>query len=185
MKNYYKTKNDLFSSPLRDRIGTLLYLNAKTCEQNLKNIISSKNSDLSIDDIKERNINIGALVSGEAYYHETDQYYHVIGFMVESEFEYKGNRTRAFGFRSIYFSPCHDFAPVDFDEGSSLDDKGRIGNGFGDYVEIDEEIVSKDEVEKCINENYIDINKYLRELNLLLLIKEEKKNNSLNPNMEF
>lgn len=184
MKNYYKTKNELFSSPLKDRIDTFLYLNAKSCERSLKNLITNRNDDISLNDIRERNINIGSLVSGEAYYHEVDQYYDVIGFMVESEFEYKGNRTKACGFRSIYFGQCHDFAPVDFDEGDSLEASGRIGNGLGDYVEIEEEISSREEVEKCINEHHIDINQYLRELNLLLPVKEEKKNNKSNPSME-
>ena len=182
MKYYYKTKNDLMSSSLEDKIETLLFVNAKSCEQSLKNILRSK--DKSIEDVKERNITIGPLVYGEAYYHKVDQYYDVIGFLVESECEFNKNRLKTYGFRSIYFGKCHDYAPVDFDEGYSLEPYGQIGNGFGDHVEIMEELATKEEVEKCIQDNKIDINKYLKELGLLLAEKSLTKESKAHSTME-
>lgn len=170
MKYYYKTKNDVITSSLSDKIDTLLYINARACQQSMKNIIRSK--DFSLNDIKERNIKIGPLVKGEAFYHEKNQYYDVIGFLVESECEFKNSRIKTYGFRSIYFGKCDKTAPVDFDDGDSLEPYGQIGNGLGDFVEILEVINSKEEVEKCILDNGIDINKYLKETGLLL---EEKK----------
>lgn len=182
MKYYYKTKTNLMSSSLEDNIDTFLYINAKACEQSLKNILRSK--DRTIEDVKERNIVIGPLVEGEAYYHEVDQYYPVIGFLVESECEFNDNRIKTYGFRSIYFGNCHDTAPVDFDEGYSLEPYGQIGNGFGDHVEIMDVLKTKEEVEKCIQDNNIDINKYLKEMGLLLAEKSFTKESKAHSAME-
>lgn len=182
MKYYYKTKNDVMSSSLEDKIDTLLYVNAKACEQSLKNIIRSKDS--TIDDVKERNITIGPLVCGEAYYHEKDQYYDVIGFLVESECQFKGARSKIYGFRSIYFGKCDEYAPVDFDDGYSLEPYGQIGNGLGDHVEILDVLKSKEEVEKCIKDKKIDINKYLKESGLCLAEKSHKEKNMTHSDME-
>ena len=171
MKYYYKTRNDVMSASLDDKIDRLLYLNAKSAEQSYVSAI--KSSNYALNDIKEKNIKIGALVEGEAFFHEKLQYYDVIGFLVEAEEEYHGKRYKTYGFRSIYFGKCDKYAPVDFDDGSSLDPTGVFGNGFGDYVEITDILASEDEVNKCINENKIDINKYLKELNLYLAEKSQ------------
>ena len=181
-RRYYKTKNDLLSSTLKEQIDTLLYINAKACEQSVKNLIRGNN--LSIDDLKERNIKIGPLVLGEAYYHEVDEYYEVIGFLVESECEFHGNRIKTYGFRSIYFGKCHECAPVDFDEGYSLEPSGKIPNGLGDYVEIFQVLRNQNEVDKCIKENKIDINKYLEENGMLLSEKKQIKKERASANME-
>ena len=182
MKYYYKTKADVMSSSLEDKIDTLLYINAKACEQSLKNILRSK--DNTIEDVKERNIKIGPLVLGEAYFHEVDQYYDVIGFLVESECEYKKSRMKSFGFRSIYFGKCHEMAPVDFDDGYSLEPYGQIGNGLGDHVEVLEILKSQNDIDKCIQENKIDINKYLKDFGLLLAEKSLSKKTKEHSDME-
>lgn len=176
MKYYYKTKNDVLTSTLKEQIDTLLYVNAKSCEQSLKNLIRSKN--YSVNDVKERNIKIGPLVYGEAYFHEKDQYYDVIGFLVESECEFHKSRLKTYGFRSIYFGKCDKYAPVDFDEGTSLEPYGQIPNGLGDYVEILDVLVSQEKVDQCIKDNNININFYLKDLGLLL-DKKEKKSKSM------
>lgn len=100
-----------------------------------------------------------------------DQYYDVIGFLVKAECEYKGNRLTTYGFRSVYFGKCDSNAPVDFDDGYNLNPEGRIGNGFGDHVEILEILKNKDQIDECININKIDINKYLKAVDLLLAEK--------------
>jgi len=181
-RGYYKTKNEIMCSTLEDQIDILLYINAKACEQSVKNLIRSSNN--SLDDIKERNIKIGPLVHGEAYFHEKDQYYDVIGFLVESECEFHGNRLKTYGFRSIYFGKCNEYAPVDFDDGTSLNPSGQIPNGLGDYVEILDVLRNQEEVDKCIQENKIDINKYLKESGLLLAEKRLKKKDKSHSDME-
>lgn len=183
MKNYYKTRNDLMTSSLEDKLDTMLYINAKQCEASLKNLMRSKDKNININDIKERNVEIGPLVSGEAFFHEVDQYYDVVGFLVKSECEYKGNRIVTYGFRSIYFGKCHEYAPVDFDDGHSLEPVGKIGNGLGDFVEILDVLKTDEEIKKCIKENNIDINKYLKDCNMLLaekrFFKKEKSHSSM------
>ena len=165
-KTYYKTKYDLMNASLEDKIRTCLYINSRACEQSVNKLL--KNKDFNIDDIREKNIKIGALVEGEAFFHEKDEYYDVIGFMVESECEFHGHRHKTYGFRGIYFGKCDDYAPIDFDEADSLNPEGRIPNGLGDYVEIMEVLVSEEDVNKVIDSKHIDINQYLKELGLLL-----------------
>ena len=48
-KGYYKTKNDIMCSTLEDQIDTLLYINAKACEQSVKNLI--RNNNYTLEDI--------------------------------------------------------------------------------------------------------------------------------------
>lgn len=178
MKNYYKTRNEVMTASLEDRIDTLLFLNSKTAEVSSKTLVET-DKNFNLNDFKERNIRIGPLVYGEAYYHEVDEYYDVIGFLVESECEYKGRRMKTYGFRGIYFGECNEFAPIDFDEGSSLNPHGYIGNGLGDEVEILDVIVSQEDVDKCVVDNKIDINKYLKEVGLLLSEKKNKRKREL------
>ena len=173
-RGFYKTKYELLSTPLNEIIDNFLYMNAKAVGQSVRDLIVNKN--YTLEDIKERNIKIGPLVQGEAYFHEKDEYYDVIGLLVKSEFEFNGCRTINYGFRSLYLGKCDKSAPVDFDEGYSLEPEGTFGNGFGDYVEIHDEIKSQNEVDKCIKDNNIDINKYLKESGLLLLEKNNKRN---------
>ncbi|MDD4188218.1 MAG: hypothetical protein PHX04_05650 [Bacilli bacterium] len=182
MRKFYKTKNDLFTSTLEEKIDTLLFINSRACMQGLKNLIRSKNT--TIEDFKEKNIAIGPLVYGEAYYHEVDEYYDVIGFLVESECEFLGKRMKTFGFRGIYFGKCHEAAPIDFDEADSLEPYGKIPNGLGDHVEILNVLVDKKEVDKCIQDNKIDINKYLKELGLLLAEKSFTKDSKTHSAIE-
>lgn len=176
---YYKTKNELYSAKLEDKIDRLLKINALSCNQSIKKFMKDKS--FCLNDIKERNLEIGALVEGEAYFHEEDEYYDVIGFIVKAETEFRGVRSIQYGFRSIYFGKCNEYAPVDFDDGTSIDNESTYGNGLGDFVEITDVLVTKKEVNRIIKENNIDINKYLRDMDLLLPKKEKSKSeNSLN-----
>lgn len=81
-------------------------------------------------------------------------------------------KEKIYGFRGIYFNSNDELIPINFDLGKSLNESHRIDNGLGDYVELDEELVSQKDIQKTIDENNIDINKYLKEVNLLL---EENK----------
>lgn len=173
MKNYYKTKNDFYSSTLEDKIDTLLYTNAKCLEQYLNTLIMNK-TRFSMNDIKERNLNIGALLSGEVYYSDKNKHYEIFGFMVETEMMVNNKKKVSYGFRGIYFNSDDELSPINFDLARNLDDTDRIENGLGDYVELDEEIIPKRDVQKTIIDNNIDINKYLKEFNLLLEDKHKQ-----------
>ena len=175
MKDYYKSLDELKRASLLEKIDTFLYVNAKSAEESYKR--NKNNESLIKSDFEERNIKIGSLVKGEAYNHETGKYYDVVGFMIETEIEYNGKREIVYGMRSIYFDTDDIYAPIDFDEGYSLEPFGEISDFMGNYVSIDEEIVTSDEVNECIKNNNIDINKYLKEVNLFLSSKKRWKIN--------
>ena len=171
MNYYYKDRKEFSKDSLKEKIDRLLLIGKNDCEEYLEKYAKLK--DISPNEVKERNIQIGALLKGEAFFHELDEYYDVIGFMVEAEHDYDGKRKTEYGFRGILFGKSSQFAPINFDEAYSIDDTGQIGNGLGDHIEILEELESKENVNKCIVENNIDINKYLKETNMYLEPKEE------------
>ena len=103
---------------------------------------------------------------------------------MESECQFNGARTKTYGFRSIYFGKCDEYAPVDFDDGYSLEPYGQIGNGLGDHVEILDVLESDEDIQKCINKNNIDINKYLKDLGLCLAEKIHKEKEVAHSDME-
>jgi len=174
MKYYYRTKDDVNNATLEEKLDTMLYINAKHCLQSYedrKQLLPKPN----INNYKEKILNIGGLYKGIGHFHNTDESYMVIGFMVESEVEYYKKRSKMFGFRSIYFDKCSEYAPIDFDDADSLDDvSGRIDNGIGDHVNIIGELISKNEVQDFIKKNNIDLNKYLKETGMYL-DKHQKK----------
>ena len=142
MSKLYKTKSELFETPLEKRIELLLVEHADAVAKSMRKI---KTTNLKIEDFQERNLEIGALVEGEAY--------------------------------------CKDKnLPIDFDAGESLEPTGQINNGLGDFVEISDVIISDKEVNKCIQENNIDINKYLKEKGVLL--EEKKLRDKFNNNLD-
>lgn len=164
--NYYKDRREFTKDSLKEKIDRFLLIGKNDCEEYLERCARLK--EVPLNECKERNVKIGSLLKGEAYYHELDEYYDVIGFMVESEHDYNGQRKTDYGFRGILFGKSSQSAPINFDEACSLQDTNNIPNGFGDYIEILEELESSENVNKCIIENNIDINKYLKEANMYL-----------------
>lgn len=79
------------------------------------------------------------LLIGEAYYHETNEYYKVIGLEIEVSSIYhfgeKPHKVKEVGFYSVYLGKCSNTAPYDFVEGMDFG-SSRYANGFGDHVEI-------------------------------------------------
>lgn len=172
MSYYYKDKKELQNDSLKEKIDRLLLIGKNDCEEFLERCIKNKEYNMSIEDCKERNVKIGSLVRGIGWFHELDETYEVIGFMVESETEFRGKKETKYGFRGVYFGESNKFAPINFDEAVALDDYGVIANGLGDSIEIMHVIEDKEIVNQCIEENDIDINKYLKESNLYLEPKE-------------
>ena len=170
MNYYYKDRKEFNKDSLKEKIDRLLLIGKNDCEEFLENYAKTK--EYSINDCKERNIKIGSLLKGEAFYHELEEYYEVIGFMVEAEHDYNGKRKIEYGFRGILFGKSSSTAPINFDEAESLDDYENIPNGLGDHIEVLDVLETKENVNKCIEENNIDINKYLKESNMYLDPKE-------------
>lgn len=179
MSKLYKTKSELFETPLEKRIELLLVEHADAVAKSMRKI---KTTNLKIEDFQERNLEIGALVEGEAYCKELNKRYDVIGFMVKGENQYNNVYYTTYGLRSIYVSDDDKNLPIDFDAGESLEPVGQINNGLGDFVEISDVIITDKEVNKCIQENNIDINKYLKEKGVLL--EEKKLRDKFNNNLD-
>lgn len=170
MNFYYKDRKEFNKDSLKQKIDRLLLIGKNDCKEYLERCAKLK--DIPVNECKERNNKIGALLKGEAFFHETEEYYEVIGFMVEAEHEYDGKRKTEYGFRGIIFGKSSNFAPINFDEADSLDDCGNIPNGLGDHIEILDVLETEENVNKCIDENNIDINKYLKETSMYLEPKE-------------
>lgn len=135
---FYQSKQELEDSTLDEKL--------KRCLDIIK---QSSTSEMEIHSTR-----IGSYVKGQAYSKQFDQYYEVIGFIIETHI-YINNKInrREKGFFSIYHSNCDDGATLLFE----LNDKNELGfdsNSFissnGDKVDILEELLSKDEVnESC------------------------------------
>lgn len=93
------------------------------------------------DEMKIKKIGDKLLV-GEGYFHETNEYYKVIGLEIEVNRKYyfgkendKPHEVTEVGFYSAYVGRCHEASPYNFDEGRNFG-ASRYNNGCGDHVEI-------------------------------------------------
>lgn len=178
MSKLFRTKSEIMETPLDKRIDLLLLEHADAVAKSIKKI---KNTALKVEDFQERNLKIGALVEGEAYCKSLNKRYDVIGFLVKGENQYDNVYYTTYGFRSIYVGDENKNLPIDFDAGDSLEPVGQFQNGLGDFVDIMDVLVSEKDVEKCIEDNNIDINRYLKEKGVLLAEKRlrDKFNNKI------
>ncbi|MDO4962790.1 MAG: hypothetical protein Q4E75_01645 [bacterium] len=128
-------------------------LEKSTDEEKVKrclDIISNANTD----EIELKPIKIGPLVRGQAYSSEFNQYYEVIGYLIENKI-YVDNRFKSFekGFFAIYHSNCSENVPLIFERGFKDSDNSFLGKSFvagnNDRVDIINEIIPKE----MVNEN--------------------------------
>jgi hypothetical protein len=105
----------------------------KGCFLESKKRMSNKSDTMEITKIGDK------LLVGEAYYHETNEYYKVIGLEMEVctkyHFDEKPHVVKEVGFYSVYLGKHSPTAPYDFVEGRDFG-SSRYTNGFGDHVEI-------------------------------------------------
>ncbi|HPE14355.1 MAG TPA: hypothetical protein PLT65_00755 [Bacilli bacterium] len=143
---YYQSKNELDRTPI--------YFKLRRC---LDNISNSNNSEVELRPTK-----IGPLVRGQAYYKNLDQYYEVIGFLIECNiYVDKEINCRNVGMFSIYHSTCDEQAPLIFEipfDDNSWDGKTFI-NGYDDKVIIQEILLSKAEIDKEIDYKNIKLDR--------------------------
>jgi len=100
--------------------------------------LKSKEQRSALDTMKITKIG-DKLLTGEAYYHETNEYYDVIGLEMEVCVKYhfgeEPHEVKEVGFYSVYLGKCSPTAPYNFEEGRDFG-SSRYGNRFGDHVEI-------------------------------------------------
>ncbi|MBQ9072277.1 MAG: hypothetical protein IJY25_03900 [Bacilli bacterium] len=172
----YIVKNNLFIKDILDEKSDLIEhstwyyqsmreLEKSTNQEKVKrclDIISNANTD----EVELRPIKIGPLVRGQVYSSEFNQYYEVIGYLVENKI-YIDNKFRSYekGFFAIYHSNCDENVPLIFERGFKDKDNSFLGKCFiagnNDKVDIKDEIISKD----LVNANLDDEIKKILENN--------------------
>ncbi|MDO5568576.1 MAG: hypothetical protein Q4G04_00485 [bacterium] len=136
---YYQSMKELEKSTTYDKIKRCL------------DIIANANTD----DLELRPTDIGPLVRGQAYSKDVNQFYEVIGFIVDNNI-YVDNELKAKqkGFFAIYHSNCDSGVPLIFernftDRDNSFDGKHFIA-GNNDRVDIEDIILNKELVDSSM-----------------------------------
>ena len=142
---YYQSMKELDSSSMEEKIKRCL------------DIIKNSNSK----DFELRPTEIGPLVRGQAYSKEFNQYYEVIGFVVENNiYVDKDLKTNQKGFFAIYHSNCESTVPLIFERNYSDRDNNFDGKHFvagnDDRVDIEDIIYNKELVNSYMDDNLIE-----------------------------
>ena len=142
---YYQSMKELDNSSMEEKI--------KRCFDIIKNSNSK--------DFELRPTEIGPLVRGQAYSKEFNQYYEVIGFIVENNiYVDKDLKTNQKGFFAIYHSNCESTVPLIFERNFSDRDNNFDGKHFvagnDDRVDIEDIIYNKELVNSYMNDNLME-----------------------------
>lgn len=155
----YIVKNNLFIKDILDEKSDLIE-HSTWYYQSMRELEKSTNQEkvkrcldiirnANTDEIELRPIKIGPLVRGQVYSSEFNQYYEVIGYLVENKI-YIDNKFKSYekGFFAIYHSNCDENVPLIFERGFKDKDNSFLGKCFiagnNDKVDIKDEIISKD-----------------------------------------
>ena len=146
---YYQSKDELKQASVEEL--------AKRCID----IINDSNTK----EMRLEPVEFGSLVRGQAYSKEFNQFYEVIGFIMDNNI-YIDNQLKAKqkGFFSVYHSNC-DNVPLIFernysDEDNSFDGKHFVA-GNNDRVDIVETLINKEVIDYSINNKLSKEKEYL------------------------
>lgn len=133
---------------------SLKELENTTTEEKVKRVIDIINNS-NEHDFELMPIKIGPLVRCQAYSSENNQYYELIGFLVENKvFVDKKFNSFEKGFFAIYHSNCDESVPLIFERGFKDSDNSFLGTSFvagnNDRVDIKSTVIPKEEVNKHI-----------------------------------
>lgn len=145
---YYECKEELDNSSLKDKVNYLM--------NNLKHDFRLWEKEVNYLNIDIRLKKISNLVSGKAFYSDQNQFYEVVGFLVETE-TYKNNKKMESnnGMFAIYHSKCDNQAPMTF---FTKKENGKYATkGSNDYFEIENTLISEEEIENYVKQNNIKI----------------------------
>lgn len=139
---YYQSLKELDNSTMEEKI--------KRCLDNIKNS--------NTRDIELKPTEIGPLVRGQAYSKEFNQFYEVIGFIVDNNIYLDSElKAKQKGFFAIYHSNCENSVPLIFERNFSDRDNSFDGKHFlagnDDRVDIEDIIANKDLVNSYMNES--------------------------------
>lgn len=139
---YYQSKKELENASMEEKIKRCL------------DIISNSNTS----DFKLYPTKVGPLVRGQAYSKEFNQYYELVGFIIDNNV-YVDNELKAKqkGFFAIYHSNCESSVPLIFERNFSEKDNSFNGKHFiagnDDRVDIEDEVANIDYVNSHMNDN--------------------------------
>lgn len=146
---YYQSKDELKQASVEEL--------AKRCID----IINDSNTK----EMRLEPVEFGSLVRGQAYSKEFNQFYEVIGFIVDNNI-YIDNQLKAKqkGFFSVYHSNC-DNVPLIFERNYSDEDNSFNGEHFvagnNDRVDIVETLINKEVIDYSINNKLSKEKEYL------------------------
>ena len=139
---YYQSKKELENASMEEKIKRCL------------DIISNSNTS----DFKLCPTKVGPLVRGQAYSKEFNQYYELVGFIIDNNV-YVDNELKAKqkGFFAIYHSNCESSVPLIFERNFSEKDNSFNGKHFiagnDDRVDVEDEVANIDYVNSHMNDN--------------------------------
>lgn len=164
----YMEKSNLFIKEILDEKSELIE-NSTWYYQSIKELEMASNEEKikrcldiidnsNTDDLVLKPMDIGPLVRGQAYSKQFNQYYEVIGFIVDNSI-YVDNllKTQQKGFFAIYHSNCEDSVPLIFERNFDENDNSFSGKKFiagnGDTVDVKEIIMNKSLVSSYMTED--------------------------------
>lgn len=143
---YYQCEEELENASLTDKLDTLLV--------NMSNDFKSWEKEVRFLKLDIRIKKISDLVKAKAYFSDQDQYYEVIGFLVETETYEKGKLTEENkGLFSIYHSKCDNLAPMTFFYNDKKDNTKFYNKGTDDYCIVEETLLKEKDIKKYIMEH--------------------------------
>lgn len=126
--------------------------NSLTNEEKVKIAINYCVNSYGQEGAKFEILEIGNIISGEAYYHEVDKYYDLIGLQIKFKykFDFQDDFTTEVGFFPIYTGKIPNYYPVSFEESfGNLDfNEHSYTNGFGDELTVNKILVNKNILDK-------------------------------------
>lgn len=147
---YYQCKEELDNADIKDKLDTLV--------NNISNNFKTWEKEVGFLKLDIRIKKISDLVKAKAYYKEQDQYYEIIGFLVETETYEKGKLTEENkGIFSIYHSKCDDLAPMTFFYNDNKDNNKFYNKGTNDYCVVEETLLKEKEIKKYITEHNYNV----------------------------
>ena len=167
----YMTKSNIFIKEVLDEKSEIIEnstwyyqsmkeLDNSTMEEKIKRCLDIiKNSNTK--EFELRPTEIGPLVRGQAYSKEFNQYYEVIGFIVDNNIYLDAElKAKQKGFFAIYHSNCESTVPLIFERNFSDKDNSFDGKHFvagnDDRVDIEDVICNKELVNSYMNDTLSD-----------------------------
>lgn len=143
MNWYYQCEEELESNTLSDKLDYLL-VNIKNDFEEWEHELGNLKLDIRIKKISD-------LVKGKAFSSSQNQYYEIIGFVVETETYEKGKKIEENkGLFSIYHTKCDNLAPMTFFYKEN--DEKFYNKGTDDYCIVEEVLLNEKEINKYIDE---------------------------------